>query len=31
MANGTYDQVLERWQITEESLPDSRSHTKENP
>ncbi|MDN6329040.1 MAG: ABC transporter substrate-binding protein [Brachybacterium sp.] len=31
MADGTYDQVLERWQITEESLPDSRSHTKENP
>jgi len=31
MANGSYDRVLERWQITDEALPTSRVHTKEQP
>jgi len=31
IADGTYAQVLERWQITDEALPESRAHTKENP
>ena len=31
MADGTYAQVLERWQLSDEALPESRVHTKENP
>ena len=31
IADGTYAQVLERWQLTEEALTESRVHTKENP
>ncbi|ASK65980.1 amino acid-binding protein [Brachybacterium avium] len=31
MADGTYAQVLERWQLSEEALTESRPHTKENP
>ena len=31
IADGTYDQVLERWQITDEALAESRAHTQENP
>ncbi|WP_193105147.1 transporter substrate-binding domain-containing protein [Brachybacterium sp. FME24] len=31
IADGTYTQVLERWQLTEEALPASRAHTQENP
>jgi polar amino acid transport system substrate-binding protein len=29
--DGTYAQVLERWQLSEDALPESRVHTKENP
>ncbi|MGP9537381.1 ABC transporter substrate-binding protein [Brachybacterium sp. AOP43-C2-M15] len=29
--DGTYAQVLERWQLTEEALTESRAHTQENP
>lgn len=29
--DGTYAQVLERWQLTEEALTTSRAHTQENP
>ncbi|MGO1409029.1 MAG: transporter substrate-binding domain-containing protein [Brachybacterium sp.] len=29
MADGTYAQVLERWQLSEEALPESRVHSKE--
>ncbi|ATG56124.1 amino acid-binding protein [Brachybacterium ginsengisoli] len=31
IADGTYAQVLERWQITDEALTESRVHTKEKP
>ena len=31
IADGTYAQVLERWQLSEEALTESRAHTKENP
>lgn len=31
IADGTYAQVLERWQITDEALTESRVHTKETP
>lgn len=31
IADGTYAHVLERWQLTEEALTESRVHTKENP
>ena len=31
IADGTYAQVLERWQITDEALAESRAHTQENP
>jgi polar amino acid transport system substrate-binding protein len=31
IADGTYAQVLERWQLTEEALTESRAHTQENP
>lgn len=31
MAEGTYTQVLERWHMTAEALPESTVHTKENP
>lgn len=31
MADGSYDRVLQRWQITDEALPSSRAHTKEQP
>ncbi|WP_422116277.1 transporter substrate-binding domain-containing protein [Brachybacterium sp. UNK5269] len=31
IADGTYAQVLERWQLTEEALTQSRAHTQENP
>lgn len=29
--DGTYAQVLERWQLSEEALTESRAHTQENP
>ena len=31
IADGTYARVLERWQLSEEALTESRAHTKENP
>ena len=31
IADGTYAQVLERWQISDEALVESRAHTQENP
>src|SRR5699024_8070778 len=31
IADGTYAQVLERWQLTEEALTESRVHTEETP
>lgn len=31
MAEGTYEQVMQRWALTDESLTESRAHTKENP
>ena len=31
IADGTYAQVMERWNLTEEALPASRAHTQENP
>ena len=31
IADGTYAQVLERWQLSEEALTESRAHTQENP
>ncbi|MGO1226044.1 transporter substrate-binding domain-containing protein [Brachybacterium sp. AOP42-C2-15] len=31
IADGTYGKVLERWQLSEEALTESRAHTKENP
>ena len=31
MADGTYEQVMQRWALTDESLTESRAHTQENP
>ncbi|MEE1650134.1 transporter substrate-binding domain-containing protein [Brachybacterium sp. J144] len=31
IADGTYGQVLDRWQLTAEALTESRAHTQENP
>jgi polar amino acid transport system substrate-binding protein len=31
IADGTYARVLERWQLSEEALTESRAHTQENP